>query len=71
MRALGLSADELGLLSLCSRALSIPLRPAVALLADKHARHKLVRHHAERGHPDLPQPNHRHRAAAPLPSLGL
>lgn len=43
MRALGVSADELGLLSLCSRALSIPLRPGVALLADKHSRHTLVR----------------------------
>lgn len=43
LRALGLTAAELGVMNLVMRLVSIILQPAYAMLADKFDRHKLVR----------------------------
>ena len=43
LRALGLTAVEMGVLNLVVRLASIAVRPAYAMLADKLGRHKLVR----------------------------
>ena len=42
LRALGITAAELGVLNLVVRLVSIAVRPAYAMLADKLGRHKLV-----------------------------
>ena len=42
LRALGFTAAEMGVLNLVVRLVSIVVRPAYAMLADKLGRHKLV-----------------------------
>ena len=42
LRALGFTAAEMGVLNLVVRLVSIIVRPAYAMLADKLGRHKLV-----------------------------